>query len=65
MTGAVLNLIQPEEPEFGGGDGGGEEGQILCPDCECDEFEIWYSGKEFAAVCLACGTVCGLEDEEG
>ena len=55
---AVLQLF---EPEFGDGDGGGEEECLRCPSCDSSIFRVF---SDLSAECLECGEECNLVGTE-
>ena len=56
-----VHLLQIVEPEFGDGDGGGEEEYLLCPFCDSSIFRVL---SDLTAECLECGEECNLVGTE-
>ena len=59
MKSNVISLVQADEPEFGDGDG--DEGQVVCPVCDGEEFHIFDDPPH--GVCQDCGCEIDLPAE--
>ena len=59
----ILKLVI-SEPEFGDYDGSDGDGELVCPECESDNFKLYEDEDGIYACCSERGTEIDISVEE-